>query len=437
MPLRDYFQSDRPLARVLNNLAWLMAGKGFGAALSLFYLALATQLLGPEQFGYFTLVFGTAQAISAIVSFQSWQLVIRFGNHNLANNDGMALQKNNSLTAYCILIDLGTAIIGLLLAAVVILIFADRFGWSDDFTVSALLFSAVMLLSIKSSAIGVLRLYDRFRDGALAAAVIPLVRLLGALVAWKVAPTVEGFLAAWALAEILATAAHWVLVRLNTPVRPTRTTLAEIRTVPASHNRFYNFAFVTNAGVTLKSVAQQVPLLVVGFVVGPAAAGFFRLAYQLKDAASRFAEMLSRSMYAEFSTLHAHGNTGEGTILFGQLRWIAAIGAVLLTLLAFFAGRPILLLIAGPEFLPAYPILLILACASAIELFGVGYEPHLMAVGKPHISLIIRAISALLLIAIMIILLPALGSVGAAYAILAYSVTAVAMLHFYNIGKKP
>ena len=436
MSLRDYIQSDRPLARVLNNLAWLMAGKGFGAVLSLFYLALATQLLGPEQFGYFTLILGTAQVVAAIVSFQSWQLVIRFGSHNLAGDDDAALAKNNSLAAFCILLDLAAALVGLFLAAALILIFAHRFDWSDDFIISALLFSAVMQLSIKSSAIGLLRLYDRFRDGALAAAVIPLVRLLGALCAWAFAPTVVGFLAAWAVAELAATAAHWLFVRLKTPVRPTQTSLAAMKAVPASHDRFYKFAFVTNAGTTLKSVAQQVPLLVVGFVVGPAAAGFFRLAYQLKEAAARFAEMLGRAVYAEFSTLNARGNDAGSQELFGQLRWIAAIGAILLALLAAFAGRPILLLMAGPEFLPAYPILLILAAASAIELFGVGYEPHLMATGKPHISLVIRAISAVLLLIAMIVLLPPLGSHGAAYATLVYSVAAVAMLFSYDMWAK-
>jgi O-antigen/teichoic acid export membrane protein len=433
MSLRDYIQSDKPLARVLNNLAWLMAGKGFGAALSLFYLALATQLLGPEQFGYFTLILGTAQAISAIVSFQSWQLVIRFGSHNLAGDSSAALRKNNALTAFCIWIDLGAALVGLVLVVAVILIFAHRFAWADNFTLSALVFSAVMLLSIKSSAIGVLRLYDRFRDGALAAAVTPLMRLIGALAAWIFAPNVAGFLAAWALAEIATTIAHFLLVRIKTPVRPTQASWRDIKAVPASHDRFYKFALVTNAGATLKSVAQQVPLLVVGFVVGPAAAGFFRLAYQLKDAAARFAEMLSRSVYAEFSSLHARGDIGESQVLFRQLRRVAAIGALLLAVIAAFAGRPILLMVAGPAFLPAYPILLILSAASAIELFGVGYEPHLMAIGKPHISLIIRAISVILLIVMMVILLPPFGSQGAAYAILTYSAVAVALFHFYDL----
>jgi O-antigen/teichoic acid export membrane protein len=431
MSLRDFLNSDRPLARVLSNLGWLMAGKGFGAVLSLFYLALATQLLGPEQFGYFTLVLGTAQAISGIVAFQSWQLVIRFGNHNLVQ-DGGSSEDNDRLITFCILLDIGAAIVGLLLAAVVITIFADRFGWTRDFTVTALLFAAVMLFSVKSSAIGALRLYDRFRDDALAAAVIPLMRMLGAIAAWNFAPSVKGFLAAWATAEISAATAYWLLVRAKTPIRFARSNFAGLQRLPSRYTDFYRFAFITNGSATLKAMAQQVPLLIVGFFAGPAAAGFFRLAYQLKDAASRFAEMLSRSLYAEFSSLHARGNADESAILFGQLRNVAAIAALLLMSVAYFAGAPILTLIAGPEFLPAYPILLILAGASAVELFGVGHEPRLMAIGKPHISLIIRAVSAIALMAIMIFLLPRWGAVGAAYAVLSYSVLSISMLLWYN-----
>jgi O-antigen/teichoic acid export membrane protein len=100
--------------------------------------------------------------------------------------------------------------------------------------------------------------------------------------------------------------------------------------------------------------------------------------------------------------------------------------------LAYFAGKPILTVIAGPEFLPAYPILLILAAASAVELFGVGHEPRLMAVGKPQISLMIRAVSAVALLAIMTVLLPRLGALGAAYAILSYSLLSISMLLWYN-----
>lgn len=436
MSLRDFFQSDRPLARVLGNLGWLMAGKGFGAVLSLFYLALATQLLGPEQFGYFTLVLGTAQAISGIVAFQSWQLVIRFGNHNLAQ-DGGGSDDNDRLITFCILLDIGAAVVGLLLAVAVLATFAGRFGWTSDFTRTALLFAAVMLFSVKSSAIGALRLYDRFRDDALAAAVIPSMRMLGAIAAWNFAPTVKGFLAAWAAAEISAATAYWLMVRAKTPIRFSRSNFAGLKSLPARYADFYHFAFITNGSATLKAMAQQVPLLVVGFFVGPAAAGFFRLAYQLKDAASRFAEMLSRSLYAEFSSLHARGSADESAILFSQLRRIAAISALLLMSLAYFAGAPILTLIAGTEYLPAYPILLILAAASAVELFGVGHEPRLMAIGKPQISLLIRGVSAIALIVIMAVLLPLWGAVGAAYAILSYSMLSVAMLLWYNRASQP
>ena len=70
--VRSFFETNSSLARVIKNLGWLLAGKGFGAVLSLFYLALVTRLLGPAGFGSFTLILVTAQVASAFVSFESW-----------------------------------------------------------------------------------------------------------------------------------------------------------------------------------------------------------------------------------------------------------------------------------------------------------------------------------------------------------------------------
>jgi len=81
-------------------------------------------------------------------------------------------------------------------------------------------------------------------------------------------------------------------------------------------------------------------------------------------------------------------------------------------------------LIAGEAFLPAYPILLVLSLAAAVELWGVNFEPNLMAAGRPKAILWIRTAAVSVLLALLAILIPGQGGLGAAYAILAYSLLA-------------
>ena len=55
--------------RIFKNIGWLLGGKGFGAVCSLVYLAILARSLGVKDFGHFSLIFGTAQALVALAGF--------------------------------------------------------------------------------------------------------------------------------------------------------------------------------------------------------------------------------------------------------------------------------------------------------------------------------------------------------------------------------
>ena len=93
-----------------------------------------------------------------------------------------------------------------------------------------------------------------------------------------------------------------------------------------------------------------------------------------------------------------------------------------------FIGKPLLLLLAGPEYEAAYPLLVLLGIAAAIDLIGVTYEPLLMATGRMNWSVKIRLFNAVLLVVILTILLPRFGTIGAAIATLAVAVVGLLLM---------
>ena len=120
----------------------------------------------------------------------------------------------------------------------------------------------------------------------------PLVRFAGAIAAWLLAPNLIGFLGAWMAAEIATAAAYWWLAARHSGPILRDMKLPVVTRVPGEHPRLYRFAAVTNLGSTMTAVAQQLPLLTLGFFAGPVAAGLFRLAYQLSQALSQLSQML-------------------------------------------------------------------------------------------------------------------------------------------------
>jgi O-antigen/teichoic acid export membrane protein len=415
------------MARILENAGWLLAGKGVGAVLSLAYLAIATRTLGAEGFGQFALILAAAQTLGALMGFQTWQIVVRFGMEHLQAGRE---EKLRDLIGLSLILDFGGALIGCLVAAAAMNLLGDYFEWSEPLRRQALLFAFVMLLSIRSTAVGVLRLYDRFRDGALADAVIPLVRMIGAVVVLLTGPSVRGFLIAWAAAEVAAAAASWWLAARAAGGLMTVRRLPNVPKVFRENPGLGKFAAVTNLNSTLGTVSKQFATVIVGLFAGEVAAGHYRLAYQLGQALAKVSDLLSRAVFAELTRVRFGDAKDNLAKLFRSSVRFSAVAAALIVALLFLVGKPALLLVAGPEFADAYPLLILLGVAAALDLAGVSFEPALLATGRAGLVLKLRLLVTVLLVALLVILLPPISTMGAAIATLAAALAGLILFGF-------
>lgn len=411
-----------PFRRVLRNAGWLLTGKGLGAVLSLVYLGLATRALGLEGFGQFMLILSTGQAVAALIAFQSWQVVVRYGVPLLGAGDAAALGR---LVRFCALVEGGAAIAGCVVVSGALLLIGDRLGWSPGLTRDSILFCAVLLLAVRSTAIGVLRLYDRYGVGAIAESVTPIARFAGALAVIAAGASVRGFLIAWAAAEVLTAIVHWRAVKRIAPEL-----LAERRgtfAARAEHPGLWRFALLINANTMLAASGKQLMVIVVGLVAGPAAAGAYRLAFQLSQALAQVAEMFSRGVLPEFARADGGGTRAGLQRLFRQsTRLTVAVGATI-CLLVPIVGEPALRLIGGSAYAGAWPLVLALSLAVALDVMGVGFEPMLIGTGRAGVALGIRVAAVSVLAIAAALLMPGLGALGAALATLAGSVVALAL----------
>lgn len=412
-------------ARILANAGWLLGGKGVGAVLSLAYLAIVTRTLGVTDFGRFTLVLSAATVIKTVMSFESWQIVVRYGQPHLATENHDAL---NRVLRFCILIDLASAAAGGAIAAAIILAFGQLLDLSPGMGWQAWLFCMVMMITIRSSPTGVLRLFDRFDWAALAETMIPVGRMIGAGVALALRPDISGFLMAWAAAELLCAVSYWWLALKVGGPRLGRWRAGRAWAARDENPGIIGFLTATNLQSTLASVGSQVAVLVVGLFVGPAGAGFYRLANQLAQALTKISSLLSRSIFVELSRTQTSHGAQELRTLFRRTNRLALVAGAVIIALILTIGRPLLTLVAGKAFQPAYPLLVLLGIAACIDLIGVSYRPLLMATNRAGLSLRITLVTTLLLLAVQMALLPIYGTIGAAVANVVASVTGFTMM---------
>lgn len=400
---------------VFVNLAWLLSGRGVAAVLSLVYLGIVTRTLGPAGFGTFALILGVAQTIAAFVSFQVWQVVVRYGMGHLHEGRPAALAR---LLKACFALDYGAAAAGCLIALIGMPVAAKAFGWPPELRGQALGVACGILLAARSALLGLFRLHDRFAQATAIDLIVPIVRLIGTGIAAVIEPTLTAFLYVWVASELLASATYWVKARpllrgLSWRTSPLRSSLLR-----EENPGFWRMALVTNASQTFALASKQGAVLLVGAVTGTMAAGRFRVAHQLGQALAKVGQMLSRALFPELVRAHATIEPQAFRRLVLKTATVSAAAGAVIILLLLLIGRPALALIAGPGFAQAYPLLVILGAAAVVDLIAVAFEPSLYAVGRENVALAIQASVAVTMVALMLVLLHAYGPIGGAAAML-------------------
>ena len=399
-------------SRIARNVGWLLGGRGFAGVISLVYLGVAARTLGPDRFGAFTLILTYGQLVANIVQFQSWKGVIRFGAAHIAEQRADRLARLLGFTA---LLDWSSAIAGAVIAAVGVILIAPLLHWSSEEQRQAAAFGAALLLTTGATPTGMLRLFDRFDLLTCSEAVAPVVRLLGAVAAWKAGGGVAAFLVVWALAALAQTLAGWAAAIL---IHGSRLSIgrAAYRQAIAENHRVWRFMLQTSLSSSLGFFCEQAGTLAVGAVAGPAMAGGFRIADRLANGITKPAETVTRALYPELARLVASNDRATLRKLFIRTSWIAGSLAILVVAICAIAGPLVLRLLAGRQFEFAQPFLLLLAISAAIYLSGFVLEPFHNAHGRSGRVLRARAVGAVIYGLLLVGLLPLMGAMGAGVA---------------------
>lgn len=396
------------MKRLLQNIGWLLTGRGLNAVLSLVYLALATRTLGLDGFGHFAIIVALGQTVTGLVNFQTWQFVVRWG----AGADGPAKSAG-----FAIGLDLLSASVGIVASAILISTSQLWLPLPDDLLWVAFGYCVVSLLAIRSTPTGLLRLRFQFAKATAAEAVQPIVRAAGALLAVIFMPSVAGFILAWAAAEVAVAAALWYAALVGQKLDLSQVSL---RTIPRENRGAWRFVLSTNALGSLQVAGKQVMILLVGAVGGEAFAGGFRVASQLGQALVTLAQTVSKAIYPEL--VHAKDNAHE---MARRTANIALIGGVLAVLFAIFFGRWGLVAIAGPEFRVVYWAMVILAISGAIEMVGASLKSLLVSAGRAGTAFLVRAAPTLLAFCLLSTAMDWNGLKGAAIAVMGASALSV------------
>lgn len=424
----------KPWMKPLRAAGHLSLGRGVRGLLSLVYLALAARALGVEAFGVLALIHSLVLTAAILARFQSWQAVVHYCTKALEKGEPTVAQ---SVIRFTLLLDIAGVVIAYLLVVLTAQHALAFFGLSPELRHTVQVYGLVVLfIHNQGMAHGVLQQFDRFAQVARQTAVPALVRTLGSAVLLYTGGGISEFLVLWFIAELLGSVVlfsyAWAALKTNSLVPGLgQFSRADLAPVPGA----WRYVWGTQLASTLDLSNTQLPVLMTGVVLGPIGAGVFRIAKQFASVLARPpSQIFARAIYPDLARYSARRDMAAATHTMKRTALVVGALGLLVFAVILLAGRPMIVLTAGPDFAPAYAAMVWLSAAGLLGAITFALDPMLVASGAVREAVKARIVATLVYIPALYLLLERFGVTGTGMAaILAVLVNSVLM--FYAVRR--
>jgi O-antigen/teichoic acid export membrane protein len=413
---------DESFRSLVKNTSYLALSKGVAAIAGIATLAFAGRALGLVQFGLLVLIASYAQAASGLTKFQSWQLIIRYGGAALTSGDSATFKRS---VGFGLGLDVTSGLVGMVAAMLLLPLIGPWTGIGAGLLPVAMAYCLLVPTMGAAAPIGILRARDRFDLISWQGSSYPIARAVLAGIGWWQGWPLPAFVAIWFVTDLGGDLFMWFLagreLKRKAMLDGIRPTLS-----PKGLPGAWPFAIQVNVHSSLMSAWGPVARVIIGGLLGPASAALYRVASSLADSAQKPADLLAKAYYPEVVRMDLKTKQPWKLMLRGTAMASAfGIAAVLIVLVL---GKWLLGTVFGPEFVPAYPVLLVLIGIPLLWMVGFPLMPMLYALDRPDAPLKARAVGTVVYLAIIAPLCWRFDTAGAAAALLTGKVISVALL---------
>lgn len=407
--------SDGVFRTILRNAAYLASSNALSALLGLVALSCAGKGMSTQMFGVLVVIQAYAKGISDFIKFQTWQLVVKYGSPAVANKN---IQQFRDVISFSFGLDIASGAIAVLAGMSLLPLLAYSLGLDKQSFWLAILYCTLIPSLAASTPTGILRAVDRFDLIAIQQAVRPLLRAAGSVISYLGDLGFAGFIITWYASNLIGGVLYWWFAARELRRRNIHHALRPRLFAPASRLAgAWNFVWTTNFAHSIWSARNSCSTVLVGMVLGPAAAGLFKIATTFFDATGSPAKLMEKSFYPEVMRLDPRSS--QPWLLGLKSACLAGGLGVLVALLVMGVGKPVISSVFGEQYLQAYHLIEIMLGAIVVSMLGFPQESLLFMAGKQRAFLVAQTLSSASYIVLLIVFSHFFGVSGAAYAYLA------------------
>jgi O-antigen/teichoic acid export membrane protein len=367
------------LKRVLRNFGRVLRGRSIAAICAIAATGLMANALPVEQFGLVILLHTYIMMLKGFVNFRTFEAIVRFG---IPLHDQGDEERLKALLRSTMLLDFVSSVAAAVISIAAVPVAARLLHWDAQLGGWAVWYSLVLVTTPVNTATGVLRLYDRFDTLGMLYTVGPALRLLLVAMAWTTDAPMLIFLLAWGVAfcvgnlYMIARGLAELRGKLQTPLWHG----FRWREGREHESELWRFIGVVYWQTNVDLLPKHLSTLLAGNLMGPSAAGLFRLAREISSGLAQPAVMLREVLFPDLTRAWHAGKSSFGKLPYRTALIAGAIGLIFVAI-AWLAGGPALGVV-GEDYLPAKNLIVLLLVAGSFDLASAPIRAAAYAMGR-------------------------------------------------------
>ena len=188
---------------------------------------------------------------------------------------------------------------------------------------------------------------------------------------------------------------------------------APLRGVTLDHPNIWSFMWALNASALIRRTTREADILIVGGVLGPAAAGLYHVAKKLGDAIIVLAVPIQQAIFPDIARLWARGAIARFRSTVSCVNWLTGLPLTMLIPLAALNIEWIIARTVGAQFAGGAHLVIVQLTAAVIMLYGIANRAALQSIGKHNQLLWVVITATVVFFALLLPAIQALGVIGA------------------------
>jgi len=404
--------SDGAFRAIVRNASLLGSSSLVSALLGLVALGCAGRGMTPALFGTLVVVQAYAKTVTDIAKFQTWQFVVKFGTPALVHKD---YNRFRDVANFSFGLDLASGILALIGGMALLPLLSHAVGIKPSDFWWAMGYCTLIPTMTAATPTGILRSIDRFDLIAVQQAANPLIKAVGSVIAYFCGLGFPGFIVTWYVSSLAGDAVLWTFAARELRRHGIHGALRPALFAPARRLKgAWDFVWTTNISHSIWSARNAGSNVLVGIVLGPAAAGLFKVAMTFFDAAGAPAALMQKSFYPEVMRLDP--TTTRPWKLGLRSGALAGGLGLLVALLVIVVGKPLISGVFGHKYLESYDLLQVMSAALVVSMASFPMESLLYIASRQRAALVAQASAAVLYVGLLVGLSHWVGIMGAAVA---------------------